>query len=131
MTSAHGSAWERLGALLIQRRIEISPRYRVRTLFASDVGLNWRLLYDIERHKRDSFTDETLAAIEVAYQWRKGSVASVLAGGDPVPADAGHPAADDARSPLTAEEQRIAEAYIEGLRAAVRKNGAEPARSSG
>ena len=85
MPSPPSGAWRRLGALLVQRRIELAPRYRQRTAFAEDVGIKWRLLYDIERAKRDSFTPETLAAIEVAYRWQPGSVARVLAGGDPVP----------------------------------------------
>jgi hypothetical protein len=83
--SAPSDAWKRLGALLVQRRIELAPRYRKRTAFADDVGIKWRLLYDIERAKRDSFTAETLAAVEVAYQWQRGSVMRVLAGGDPLP----------------------------------------------
>jgi hypothetical protein len=83
MITATEDAWERLGDMLVQRRISLAPRYRVRELFASDVGLKWRLLYDIERHKRQNFTDETLAAFEVAYQLRPGSIATVLDGGQP------------------------------------------------
>ena len=86
-------AWARLGELLVQRRIEIAPRYRERTVFAEDVGIHWRMLHDIERAKRKSFTPETLAAIEVAYRWRPGSVARVLAGGDPLPIAGAPPAA--------------------------------------
>src|ERR1700733_5729560 len=85
MTTAPQDARERLGELLVQRRIELNPRWRKRTVFAEDHGLNWRLLYDIERARRDTFSDETLAAVEVAYRWRKGSIAAVLAGGDPAP----------------------------------------------
>jgi len=88
MPTAPAHAWKRLGALLVQRRIELAPRYRQRTVFAADVGIKWRLLHDIERAKRDSFTPETLAAVEVAYQWQPGSVARVLAGGNPAPAAA-------------------------------------------
>jgi hypothetical protein len=87
MTTAPQGTRKRLGELLVQRRIELNPRWRKRTVFAEDHGLNWRLLYDIERARRDSFSDETLAAIEVAYRWRKGSIAAVIAGGDPVPLD--------------------------------------------
>lgn len=85
MPSAPADAWKRLGELLVQRRIELAPRYRKRTAFAGDTGIHWRLLYDIERARRKSFTPETLAAVEVAYRWQPGSVARVLAGGDPVP----------------------------------------------
>jgi hypothetical protein len=85
MPTVPQGARKRLGELLVQRRIELNPRWRKRTVFAEDHGLNWRLLYDIERARRDTFSDETLAAVEVAYRWRKGSIAAVLAGGDPAP----------------------------------------------
>jgi hypothetical protein len=85
MITATHDAWERLGAMLRQRRISLSPRYRVRELFANETGMHWRMLHDIERAKRDNFTDDTIKAIEVAYQWRPGSVARVLAGGEPDP----------------------------------------------
>lgn len=85
MPPTPSDAWTRLGQMLVQRRIELAPRYRERTVFAEDVGIKWRLLHDIERAKRDSFSAETLAAVEVAYRWQAGSVARVLAGGDPVP----------------------------------------------
>src|SRR5262249_54423906 len=79
------AAWQRLGDLLVQRRIQLNPRYRDRRRLASANGLSWRLLYDVERAKRTNFTTETLLAFEAAYRWAPGSVASVLAGGDPVP----------------------------------------------
>lgn len=56
-------------------------------MFAADVGLDWRLLHDIEAAKRTSFKRQTLAAIEVAYQWQQGSIQSVLDGGEPVPVE--------------------------------------------
>lgn len=88
MMTAPDSAWQRLGDLLIARRIELNPRWRNRTRFAEETGLHWRMLFDVERAKRQSFPPETLMAIEVAYQWQYGSIAKVLAGGDPVPAAA-------------------------------------------
>jgi hypothetical protein len=95
MPTVPQDARERLGELLVQRRIELNPRWRKRTVFAEDHGLNWRLLYDIERARRDTFGDETLAAVEVAYRWRKGSIAAVLAGRDPVPMGDDAPPRDD------------------------------------
>lgn len=85
MTTAPLSAWQRLGDLLVARRIELNPRWRNRTRFAEEVGLHWRMLFDIEKAKRQSFPDETLMAIEVAYRWQYGSIEAVLNGGDPVP----------------------------------------------
>ena len=99
MPPTPSDAWTRLGQLLVQRRIELAPRYRERTKFADEVGIKWRLLYDIERAKRDSFSAETLAAVEVAYQWQPGSVARILAGGDPVPIAAAPPASRNGNGP--------------------------------
>ncbi len=76
------TSWTRLGELLVQRRVEIDPRYRNRQLFADERGLNWRLLHDIERAKRTNFEPETLAAVEVAYSLAPGSVVRALDGGE-------------------------------------------------
>lgn len=76
------SSWARLGEMLVQRRVEIDPRYRNRRLFAAERGLNWRLLYDIERAKRTNFESETLAAIEVAYSLVPGSIPRALGGAE-------------------------------------------------
>jgi hypothetical protein len=88
-------AWAHAGELLVQRRIEIDPRYRNRRLFAEERGLNWRLLHDIERAKRRNFEPETITAVEVAYRLVRGSLGRTLAGGDlePLPDD-GAPAAE-------------------------------------
>ena len=75
------ASWTRLGELLVQRRIEIDPRYRNRTVFADERGLHWRLLYDLERARRVTFGPETLAAVEVAYELAPGSIGRTLAGG--------------------------------------------------
>lgn len=107
MATGPHDAWKRLGDLLIQRRIELSPRYRVRTVFAEETGLHWRMLYDIERGKRANFPDETLAAIEVAYRWQPGSIRAVLAGGEPSPVQ---PPGSDRR-----EAARRAEEFLAGL----------------
>lgn len=118
MRSASHARWQRLGELLVQRRIELAPRYRERTVFAAEHDLDWRLLHDIERGKRETFKPETLAAIEVAYQWQRGSIQAVLAGGDPAPVlPASSDGADAERwASFTQEERRIALAFIETLR---------------
>ena len=85
METAPHSSWQRLGDLLVARRIELNPRWRNRTRFAEEAGLHWRLLFDIERAKRTTFPAETLMAIEVAYRWQYGSIEKVLGGGDPLP----------------------------------------------
>jgi hypothetical protein len=71
-------AWERLGALLAERRGQLDPRYRHRNVFATEVGLKESLLADVENAKRETFTPPTLAAIEVAYRIAPGSIRQVL-----------------------------------------------------
>jgi transcriptional regulator with XRE-family HTH domain len=74
--------WVRLGELLAQRRVEIDPRYKNRSLFADERGLNWRLLHDVERAKRANYAPDTVAALEVAYGLAPGAVGRALDGGE-------------------------------------------------
>jgi hypothetical protein len=83
--SAGSAARERLGSLLKQRRVELGIEFKNRSLFAAEVGLNYRLVQDIENAARDNFEDVTLLAIDRAYRWQGGSSARVLDGGDPEP----------------------------------------------
>jgi hypothetical protein len=81
--------WKRLGELLVRQRIELDPRYSNRQLFASERGLNYRTVSDIERGRRDNYEDATITAVEVAYHVAPGSVAAVTGKGgdlDPLPA---------------------------------------------
>jgi hypothetical protein len=78
MTTPSQERWERLGGMLIQRRVELDARYRNRTAFAADTGLNWRLLYDIEKAARTNFPADTLAEIEIAYRLPQGSIRNFL-----------------------------------------------------
>lgn len=86
--------WGRVGALLIERRIGISPRYANRRAFADDTGMNWRMLYDAENGKRATFKPETVRAFEAAYRLAPGSLERTLAGGplEPAPAPPPRPA---------------------------------------
>jgi hypothetical protein len=81
---AGGPEWDRLGKLLEQRRVEMDPRWRDLTLFASERGLDWRMAWDVEHNKRTNYRRVTRVAIEVAYGWEPGSIERVLNGGDPV-----------------------------------------------
>jgi len=78
--------WERVGALLIDRRIEISPRYANRRVFAEETSLNWRMLHDAEHGKRATFKPETVRAFETAYRLVPGSLRRSLDGGPLEPA---------------------------------------------
>jgi hypothetical protein len=80
MKSGPSDRWKRLGALLIQRRTQISPRFHSRGAFCEATGLKYRLVYDIEEARRVNFGASTLAAIEAAYQLVPGAVMQFLAG---------------------------------------------------
>jgi len=92
MKSGTGDRWERLGALLIQRRTQLSPRFHNRGAFCEAAGLNYRIVYDIEEARRTNFGRSALAAIEAAYRLTPGAIGRFLAGGElevqPVTADA-------------------------------------------
>ncbi len=80
------AAWERLGELLTQRRAQLDPRYARRTTFAAECGLNYRIAYEVETHRRHNFGDGTLAVIESAYELVPGSLKRTLEGGPLEPA---------------------------------------------
>ena len=83
MAITESAAWTRLGELLIQRRVQLDPRYRNRRLFAIERGLDSRLVADIERARRQNFEGVTLAAaIEAAYRLEPGSIGRTLHGGE-------------------------------------------------
>jgi len=94
--SDDAKAWSRLGELLIQRRVDLDPRYRNRQVFSDERHLDYRLCYDVEQAKRTNFGQATLAAIEQSYGLMPGSIRDVLAGGDLSPVSAS--AASDAPS---------------------------------
>lgn len=83
--------WERVGHLLAERRVQISPRYANRRAFADETGVNWRTLYDAEYGKRATFGRGTIRAFETAYQLVPGSLDRTLAGGPLEPADVPRP----------------------------------------
>jgi hypothetical protein len=73
--------------MLPTRRIELDPRYAKRAAFAAAVGLDEVFVEDVEYGRIPLLDDKQQASIERAYRWAPGSVASVLASGDPVPLD--------------------------------------------
>ena len=81
-TAAGEDRWQRLGALLIQRRTALDPRYHNRTAFSEATGLNYRVVYDVEEARRANFGKSVLAAIEVAYRLEPGAITRFLSGGE-------------------------------------------------
>ena len=57
--------------------------YRTLSDLAARTGLGVRTLSDIERGARESYSAETLAAVEAALGWAPGSVRRILDGGQP------------------------------------------------
>ena len=83
MPSRPSAAWERLGEMLVRRRLELDPRYRNRQTFSRERGPRlYRVFSDVELGKRSSYKPSTLAEIEAAYQLEPGSIGRFLDGGD-------------------------------------------------
>src|SRR6202041_1099797 len=76
------AAWERLGEMLVRRRLELDPRYRNRRTFARERDPRlYRLFSDIELGRRPSYKPASLAAIERAYELGPGAGGRFLSGG--------------------------------------------------
>lgn len=73
-------AWQRLGELLVARRVELDARYRNRREFARDVQMDYRVIYDIEVARRSNFGTSTLRGLELAYRLPTGALDEYLAG---------------------------------------------------
>lgn len=73
--------WERLGSRVVDRRVALGMR--TREALADTSGLSSRLLGDIEKGRRESYSPGTFAVLEQALQWTSGSVSEILRGGEP------------------------------------------------
>jgi hypothetical protein len=67
-------AWQRLAHLLIDRRVQLAPRYRNRRVFCDEKNLDYRVVSDIETARRDNFSGPMLTALEVAYDIAEGGI---------------------------------------------------------
>lgn len=122
-------AWTRLGRYLTARRVHIDPtRYKTRQAFAAETGVNYRLLQDLETASRSTFTDETVALFETAYQLEPGAIVRFLEGAESElpssPSPAAQPTPSIAETPpdLPPSEGEMAgvaaiEALVQTLRA--------------
>lgn len=77
--------WQRLGRLLIERRVELGYPRRLTWARETLRLSNDRILSDLERARRTNYDPATLAQVERMYQWAPGSIRAVLAGGEPTP----------------------------------------------
>jgi hypothetical protein len=85
--SHQDSAWQRLGELLIRRRVEINPSYAKRSTFCTDTGLDYRVVADIEKARRTNFSRAVIVQLEAGYQLSRGNIERILRGGDLEPAE--------------------------------------------
>jgi transcriptional regulator with XRE-family HTH domain len=113
--------WERLGAAVVARRVELGMLTREQLVEKS--GMSRRLLSDIENGRRTSYDPATLARVEQALQWLPGTVDRILAEGDaqagdvgdadPLLRELGAMLADD--SPLPADDRQALRTIVDPL----------------
>lgn len=73
--------WERLGKMVIDRRLALGLRTRDQAAIAT--GISVRLLADLELGVRDNYEPYTLVRLEQGIGWLPGSVDAILQGGYP------------------------------------------------
>jgi transcriptional regulator with XRE-family HTH domain len=71
------------GLLAARIAAERSRRRHSRAAFAKAAGVSVRVVDDLERGRRDNYSDATLAAVEAALGWEFGSAMRVVSGGRP------------------------------------------------
>lgn len=77
--------WDRLGEQLIARRVDLNAAWSNRKRFTADTGVDYRVVYDLERAKRTNFTPAMLRRLEIAYRLRAGAITAILNGDDLAP----------------------------------------------
>ena len=138
--------WKRVGELLQQQRVRLDPRFRNRTVFADERGINYKLVQDIEKAARDNFDPPTLTYIELAYglepgtieQWRAGTrdgAARHLRAVPDLPALPDEPTVDamaEAVSApgLTDDQRETAQAFFEWIRKNRKHSNGEPGEAA-
>lgn len=70
--------WARLGRRIATER---GRHWRSRAAFARAAGIGERTLSDVERGRRDNYSEATLAAIEAALGWAPGTCQRIVEGG--------------------------------------------------
>jgi hypothetical protein len=105
--------------MLERRRGELGYGFRQRTRFARERGagrISVKTISRLENGERDSYPESTVGAVEGMYQWSPGSVAAVLAGGEPnpvlLPPSAGRHPLTSADAPPTAGERIASWVYV-------------------
>jgi hypothetical protein len=122
VTSDPSQDRQRLGELLIRRRLDLDGRYRNRQVFADERGVEYRIVSDIERARRANFHAVTIAEIERAYELPPGAIGRFLDGGElemlPArPMTAGQSPPARRRLPVLDDgDEEGLQAYLQGVR---------------
>ncbi|NJP27064.1 hypothetical protein FLW53_23270 [Microbispora sp. SCL1-1] len=74
--------WKRLGDQLVARRVELNDAWSNRSTFTQDTGVDYRVVYDLEKARRTNFSPAMIRRLEKAYQLRAGAIHAILAGDD-------------------------------------------------
>ncbi|MEV4320953.1 hypothetical protein AB0J37_01840 [Microbispora rosea] len=74
--------WKRLGDQLVARRVELNDAWSNRSTFTQDTGVDYRVVYDLEKARRTNFSAAMIRRLEKAYQLRAGAILAILAGDD-------------------------------------------------
>lgn len=77
-TSPPDDNWTRVGDALAARRPQLDPSFENRATFAKATGVDYRVLFDIETHKRTNFGTKTITRIEQAYGLPDGAIEAAL-----------------------------------------------------
>lgn len=78
--------WQRLGHLVLARRLEL--KHRTRESLAASAGISPRTLGDIEKGRKESYDRSTIVSLENALGWTLGSIKAIVEGGGPELRDA-------------------------------------------
>lgn len=78
-----GQDGKRLGEYVVQRREQLGMR--TTKALADKVKMTPRALGDVENGRRTNYSAGTKARLEIALEWRPGSIDAILAGGEPTP----------------------------------------------
>lgn len=80
------AAWERLGRIVRQRRIELG--FGSQAGLAAEGGPSLSVVNKIETGRGRDYTDRVIIPLEDRLAWRRGSFRAVLKGGEPACLDA-------------------------------------------
>lgn len=79
-TMDNAQRWQRLGEMIVERRVEIGW---TQAQFSVAAGVAAKVISDMENGRRADYQISTLVKVQTALGWATGSIQDVLAGGEP------------------------------------------------